>query len=247
MKIFRKIFVFALLIFALLSVSAQKCHQKNNSADKKVCFGLYFGPTIDWFAPTTKALERDVAKVGFLGGVTVDVGVTQNKIIYVSTGLLVRYLQAGLAFTTQYPIFDSLLVTPTVRTYQTFYLTIPTGVKFKTNIANRCAFLGKVGLYHNFKLGGMQFDNFKLDHRFSSDQYLVATQKDKNQDAALFAESGYLGFGFEFLFDNNTGIAVNADYCCQFNYFKAKAKNTYTNERFKTVVHSLNITVGFVF
>jgi hypothetical protein len=245
-------FFFSLLLFSLLPstlFAQKKGAPSKNSESRRVCFGLYFGPTVDWFAPINDALTRETAKTGFLGGMNVDVSVTKDRVIYISTGLLIRYLQGGVAFTTEYPITllgnSFLLETPTVRTYQTFYLTIPTGLKFKAKLANSCNCLGKVGLYHNIKVGGKQFDNFTLEEEVP--KYFLTTEKIKNKDASLFAEAGYIGIGIEYLLCNNTGIFAHVDYGCQFNYFNSNAINPLNNDKFKTIVHSLQMTVGFSF
>jgi hypothetical protein len=218
--------------------------------NSKVFFGVSFGPTVDWFAPTTKEfrLERNKAKGGFIAGVNVDVNLTPERFLYFSTGILCRFLQGELAFNYRYvfPFINTpSLELPTVRTYQTMYLTLPTGIKFRTPPTKNFVFSGQLGLYHNFRVGGKQFDNFILPS-IGSD-YFVTTDKAKNKDAALFAESGYFGIGFEYEFAPKIRVFTNLDYGCQFNYFNSKAKNNITNEQFKSIVHSLHIVFGFLF
>ena len=111
-----------------------------------------------------------------------------------------------------------------------------------------CVFLGKLGLYHNFRVDGDQSDNFLLheEDKDKSPKYYITT-KEKNKDAALFAESGYLGLGFEYAIGKSR-IFVDVDYCCQFNYFKSNVKsNVEGSQRFKTIVHSLHVIFGFLF
>jgi hypothetical protein len=242
-----------LLAFCFLHQSsfAQKKHsKKSNPYDLKHLYGVCFGPTIDWFAPTSDGLKRNAAKVGFIGGVNIDINLPPKKFLYLSTGVLVRYLQGETSFYNKY-LFHLLssdsLERATVRNYQTYYLTIPTGLKFRVPVADRFVFTGKLGLYHNFRLGGSQYDNFELENNNLSPEYFVTTFKTPNKDASLFAESGYVGLGVEYLFGNNTRVYANFDYGCQFNYFNAKAKSNMSDAQFKSIVHSLNIVFGILF
>jgi hypothetical protein len=231
-------------------ISMNSTFSSNSNENRGVFFGLSFGPTVDWFAPTTEELSRNAAKVGFIGGVNLDLSLTKTRTIYFSTGLLFRYLQGELSFTNQYDFSsiipaDTALTLPTVRTYQTMYLTVPTGIKFRTSPGKGFVFLGKLGLYHNFKVGGDQFDRFSLIGE--DPDYFVTTKKVKNNDAALFAESVYVGLGFEYTLGNNARIFASVDYSCQFYYFNTKAKIDYNGARFKSMVHSLHIMFGFMF
>jgi len=217
-----------------------------NNANNNLFFGLYFGPTVDWLVPTSGQLERDAAKGGVIGGVNIDISLDKKKYLFFSTGLCFRYLQGAVSFENQYDILNTILVRSTVRYYEIMYLSIPTGVKFRSSPMNGCVFVGKLGLLHNFKIGGKQFDSFFLPQMLDK-KYLVTTEKGVNNDIALFAESGFLGFGFEYAFKNHTRVAASIDYSCQFNYFSPKAKSNISEAKFKGVVHSLHIVLGFLF
>jgi hypothetical protein len=221
--------------------------------NKKVFTSVSFGPTVDWFSPTTNEfdLQRNKSKGGFIAGINVEVGVVPQRYLYFSTGLLCRFLQGDLAFQHRYTISivntTSPIAIPTVRTYQTFYLTLPTGIKFRTAPTKNCVFTGQLGLYHNFRVGGKTFDNFTLSKIDTDPEYFITTSKVKNTDAALFAESGYLGIGFEYEFAPKIRAFANVNYSCQFGYFSAKATNNVTNKQFKSIVHSLHIVFGVMF
>jgi len=245
-------FVIALCCLGFVYAQKDKNSGAANQENRPLYFGVSVGPTVDWFAPTTKDFElvRERAKAGFIAGINVDVNLTKGRWLYFSTGLFVRYLQGELAFQNQY-IFNKFimvtdtLVLPTVRTYQASYLVIPTGIKFRTPPSRGCVFVGKVGLYHQFKLGGDKFDNFSLPE---IPGYFITTERVKNNDAALFAETGYAGIGFEYVFKSNIRVFMNADYSCQFNYFSSKAvSNVVADARFRAIVHSLHVTFGVLF
>jgi len=251
----KKVLLFILILSCCGFVAAQKqtpdkkAKTSSTRDAKNVFFQLSFGPTIDWFAPTAEKLDRNKAKAGYVAGIGIDVNITPKKVLYFSTGVLVRYLQGELAFENLYVLsnlvlFDTLIIN-TARTYQTTYLTIPTGIKVRTPLAKKWIFLGTFGFHHNFRISGKQFDNFSLPG--VDDEYYTTTKKRKNQDAALFAESGYIGLGFEYLLGNNTRVSTNVNYGCQFNYFNKNAKNNVSGDQFKSIVHSLHIVVGFLF
>ena len=236
---------------------AQKYDDKDVSKEvqenRPLYFGISVGPTIDWFAPTTKDFElvRERAKAGFIAGINIDVNVTKGRFLYFSTGLLVRYLQGELAFENRYTFnefigMDTSLVIPTVRTYKASYLVIPTGIKFRTPPSRGCVFVGKLGLYHGFKLGGDRFDNFSFSNE--DPEFFITTKRVKNNHAALFAETGYAGIGFEYIFKSNIRVFLNTDYGCQFNYFSSTTKsNVVPDARFRTIVHSAHIVFGVLF
>ena len=249
----RYIFVLVML-FCCAGVAAQKSPKKEKDpyskeeGSHKALFGVYFGPTVDWFAPTTNALKNKAPKAGLIAGAIVDVNLVPKDILYFTTGVLARYLQGDVSFLNNYQFdFKNVSVNDTVnavRTYQTTYITIPTGVKFRTIPLNNCVFVGKLGLYHNFRIAGKQFDSFSIS---GDNAYAITTKKAKNGDAALFAESAYVGLGFEYVFQPNLRVFANFDYSCQFNYFNSKATSNISTARFKTIVHSLHITLGVLF
>jgi len=245
----KKILLTIVIIYCCGSVFAQQ-PVVQNIENKKIFCGVSFGPTVDWFAPTLEEISREKAKGGFIAGINLDISITKNRLLYFSTGLCVRYLQGDLTFENLYDFSmitatDTALQLPTVRTYQTTYLTIPTGIKFRLKPLQRCVIFGKLGLYHNFKVGGEQFDNFALPG--ADPYYFVSTKKLKNNDAALFAEAGYIGIGFEYAFKQGMRIFAHVDYSCQFNYFSFKAINNVAEVQFKSLVHSFHLVFGFMF
>ena len=243
-----------LSLFSFVSFAQKTKPPSSNGDDKKVFYGVFVGPTIDWFAPTINGLERTKVKGGMIAGFNLDINLTKQNMFYFSTGVFVRYLQGEFSFTNRYDFdLDSIQYIHegnAVRTIQTTYLTIPTGLKFRTHPSNNCVFVGKLGLYHNFRILGTQYDDFLLRNSDATKKYFITTEKIKNSetDAALFAESGYIGLGFEYVLKNNFRVFANVDYSCQFNYFSAKAKsNIPETPRFKSIVHSLHIVFGILF
>jgi len=256
----KRLFFFIVILSCCSFVFAQqqtsnnnkKSDNKTSDENNQLFFGVNVGPTVDWFAPTTKDFEltREKTKVGFIAGVSIDVNLTKGRFFYFSSGLFVRYLQGELAFENRYTLnnfffMDTSLVIPTVRTYQTMYLTIPTGIKFRTRPSRGCVFVGKLGLYHNFRVGGEQFDSFSSPGE--DPDFFITTKKVRNSDAALFAETGYVGLGFEYILRDNIRVFINTDYSCQFNYFSPKVKNNVADARFRSIVHSLHIVFGVLF
>jgi len=249
---------YALMLFLLFCFSASFAQKTSTvkpiSEGKKVFYGVSVGPTIDWFAPTINGLERTKVTGGMIAGFNLDINLNKQNMFYFSTGVFVRYLQGEFSFTNRYDFnLDTIQYVhegSAIRTIQTTYLTIPTGFKFRTIPLNNCVFVGKLGLYHNFRIMGTQYDDFLLRNTDATKKYFITTEKLKNSetDAALFAESGYIGLGFEYVLKNNFRVFVNADYGCQFNYFSAKAKSNISDTpRFKSIVHSLHVVLGILF
>jgi hypothetical protein len=253
--LFSAFWLLSSIFYLLPSVLFAQTRTSFEDENKKFFFGINFGPTIDWFAPTTNEFDlvRNKEKAGIIAGLNFDIAVTKDRFLYVSTGLLFRYLQGELSFV---HLYDFTVLSSdnkeflTTRTFQTMYLTLPTGVKFRTNPSRGCVFAGKLGLYHNFKIGENQFDNFSPPAEGSTEKppYHITTTAIKNKkDASFFAESGYIGLGFEYVLSEKARVFIDADYSCQFNYFSKRAKNNITDAQFKSVVHSLHIIVGVMF
>lgn len=256
----RTVFFIVILFCCSLAMAQQKAPKNNNvpNNNKRVLFGASAGPTVDWFAPTSDGLNRVKSKAGFMTGINVDANITKGNFLYFSTGVLFKYLQGDLTFNYRYVFnlassewtFPTVTV-PTVRNYEAMYLTIPTGVTFRISVTPACIIIGKIGLYHNFKVGGDRSDNFSLsgDNSIYGEDpyYFITTTKVKNDHAALFTESAYAGLGFEYMFKNNLRVFTTLDYSCQFNYFNSSAISNVNDARFKTMIHSFNIVFGFMF
>ena len=245
----KRIVSFIAILFCCSIMMAQQVTPKNkqtSNANKRVLFGASAGPTVDWFAPTSDSLYRANAKAGIITGLNLDVNLTKGKSLYFSTGVLFRYLQGDLAFYYVHNFFGKV---PIERTYQTMYLSIPTGVTFRISATKECILIGKLGLYHNFNLSGNRFDNFNYPGETpEKPYYFITTIKEKNNHAALFAESAYAGLGFEYMFKKNLRVFSNLDYSCQFNYFNSIAiSNLEGAARFKTKIHSLHVVFGLMF
>jgi hypothetical protein len=234
-----------------VAAQCSKSSSSNEGGNRKSLFGITCGPTIDWFVPTSKPLNYKQEKAGFITGIVADFNVASKEFLYFSTGLMIRYLQGEVALTKQYNFnineFEINDTINTTRNYQTTYLTIPTGIKLRFTASDKLVFLGKFGLYHNFRIAGKQYDSFSLSG--DDDDYSITTKKKYNKDASLFAESGYAGLGLEYIFQNSLRIFINFDYSCQFNYFKFKdiSISEDSSARFKAIIHSMHINLGILF
>jgi hypothetical protein len=244
----KKIFLLIAILTCCGMLFAQKGKKLTSTAidneSRQIYIGSCFGPTVDWLQPVTQAFTGKVAKAGFITGVLVEPALVTERFLYLSTGILVRYLMGDASFFNHYKINGIPINTFATRHYETAYLTLPTIAKFRTPPLKNCVFTGKLGLYHNFKIAGKQYDSFVMDE--INDDFFTTTKKSKNFDTALFAEAGCMGIGFEYTIGKSRAFA-NLDYSCQFNYFNANAKSNLSEERFKTVVHSLQIVLGFLF
>jgi len=253
-----KKFICLIVLLSCCGLMAQTRKNESVNDNNKFYFGVSVSPTIDWYAPwyapapSTKefTLEREKVKAGFIAGINFDVNLIKSRMLYFSTGVLFRYLDGNLAFENSYDFntSDTTYYTkklPTVRTYKTMYIAIPTGIKFRTVPLKNCVFVGKIGLYHNFKINGTQSDSFEDS---LNPQYNYTTKPDKS-GASLFAEAGYFGLGFEYAFAPTVRISAGVDYSCQFNYFSVGEinKNNVSQAYYKSIIHSLQIVVGVWF
>jgi hypothetical protein len=128
------------------------------AAQKKIGFGIFADPVISWFSSDTKETKNDGARAGFNFGLTFNSYFAPNYAF--STGL--NILNAGgrlINNTTDTLIMnfnnfsDSVMPGKAV-TYKARYLTIPIGLKFKSNQIGYITFFTDIGIDPKFLIGG---------------------------------------------------------------------------------------------
>jgi len=260
----KKLILILLIIGTLFPLMAQKKNDPHKKKDRSksnlplqeehisphVLAGLNAGPTIDWMLTKVEGYAATKPTLGFRFGIPVDIRLTEKENFYVNTGLFCKSFKGTLEFPWSYDIsvnfpnipdpviIEDVRVT-TQRTYTSFYLSIPTGIKLKTTPSRQCVFGTNIGLLHQFLLTGKKQDHFKLG------DLNVETEKVKNDEAALFQESIYIGIGLEYIIAQRFRVYFYPTYTYTFNnYYNKKATNIITQVKGKASIHTLEFIFG---
>jgi hypothetical protein len=128
------------------------------AAQEKIRFGVFADPVISWFSSDTKETQNDGSRAGFNFGLTFNSFFATNYAF--STGI--NILNAGgrlINNTTDTLIMkfnnfsDSVMPGKAVE-YKVRYLTIPIGLKFKSNQIGYITFFTDIGIDPKFLIGG---------------------------------------------------------------------------------------------
>jgi hypothetical protein len=141
-----------LMIVALIPVLA-----KSQSDDtQRISFGLHFDPLISWFGSDIRQTDNQGARPGYNFGMTFDKYFGSNYAF--STGI--SFISAGGRLinvdTTrlEFSNFQSTVLPGDPVIYKIQYLSIPFGLKFKTNEIGYVSFFSNVGIDPKVRIGG---------------------------------------------------------------------------------------------
>jgi len=127
------------------------------AAQEKIKFGVFADPVISWFSSDTKETKNDGSRAGFNFGLNFNSYFAPNYAF--STGL--NILNAGgrlINNTTETLImefnnFSDSVMPGMAVTYKARYLSIPIGLKFKSNQIGYITFFTDIGLDPKFLIG----------------------------------------------------------------------------------------------
>ncbi len=251
-----------LFILSFLFLTTSLCAQSNDVGTMEpvkeiikrriLVTTVTFGPTVDWFTPTTENMVKTGASVGFRGGIGFDIDVKKNQKLFVTTGIMVRYLNSGVDTQEKYNINDTMVTYNVTRSLSNLSIVIPTGVKLKTLPRNNCVFAGSFGFYHGFTVRGRTSDDIELLEGTDGDgnpiEFDIETTSMPHDEGSLYSFTPYAGMGFEYQLKNGQRASIYAQYAPQVsNYFTKKAVSINGNSREKALIHSLEIMLGFSF
>ncbi len=210
----------------------------------KVLVSVFAGPTLDWVQPSTVNYALVSPSLGARVGIPVDINLTDEENYYFSTGVHMKFDNTLLTFPEQYPFQNYVDTVITTRNYSAFYLTIPTGIKLKTNTFGKSVVGLNLGLYHSFFISGKTYDSFKIN-TLSSDQYSVTTTRKDNVYSAMFKESVYAGIGYEYRIKSNLRAYAYANYVFTFtNYFRLDSFNSVSGLKESAITQGVELIVG---
>jgi hypothetical protein len=127
-------------------------------AQEKIGFGVFADPVISWFSSDTKETKNDGARAGFNFGLTFNSYFAPNYAF--STGINILNAGGRLINNTtdtlimKFNNFSDSVMPGKAVTYNVRYLSIPIGLKFKSNQIGYVTFFTEIGVDPKFLIGG---------------------------------------------------------------------------------------------
>jgi hypothetical protein len=170
---------------------------------QKAKFGVFIDPQLTWLNLDSRNVINDGVAMGVNGGLVIDSYFQKNYAL--ETGILIG-TQAGSAKYGQETIITAFgekdtLPPGTIIDYRMNYLTIPLGLKLKTNQIGYFSYYAQLGFTSQFRLKA---------HATSSDGTL---EKSDIADEIFFFNLAYhFGAGVEYAISEDTAIALGIVY-----------------------------------
>lgn len=196
-------------------------------------FGVFVDPQFSWFSPDVKSVDRDGMRFHIKGGLEADRYFANNYAI--TTGISIS--NAGGIVTYDSTVVlrlrdneESVAANSPVK-YKIQYISVPLGLKLKSNEIGYFSFYANVGFTGSVRIGS----KLDIDDNDVSDAAV-------KEDVRLFNMSYYFGGGIEYSLGGNTAINVGIVYN---NGFLDVLDNRDLDS--KDVMHNLSIRLGVMF
>lgn len=182
----RQNFTVAILFLLSLALDAQQ-----------VKFGIYVDPQFSWFNAESRNVKNEEVKFGVQGGLSIDKYFQDNYAI--NTGIGIGSQGGSLIFEeiSTIKVYNEVDTLPagTKVDYHLNYLTVPLGLKLKTNQIGYVSYYARIGFTNQF--------NIKAKGT-SSDGSLSKDVIDK--EIHLYNLAYHFGLGVEYNFSEDTAI-----------------------------------------
>jgi opacity protein-like surface antigen len=215
----KKIIPILLLLFCIKTTFAQE-----------VKIGISLEPQLTWLSTDTKNVNKDGSYFGINGGLVLDKYFRKNYALH--TGISIGTQGGGLRFDSPSTIEtnDSTVRLPahTSVDYKLQYITIPLGLKLRTNQIGYFTYYVLIGFTNQFKIKGKASSS---DNTLSND--LI------NKEIGFYNLGYHFGAGAEYAISQDTALSFGLVYN---NGFIDLTKN---NGSIKSRVLSLNVGIMF--
>jgi hypothetical protein len=216
----RKLFTIIISLIFAIQIHAQKAK-----------FGVFIDPQISWLSPDSRSVISDEVALGIYGGLIIDKYFQENYAIH--TGISIGRQSGSLKFEDEsyilaYGETDTLPAGTTLE-LSLNYITVPLGLKLKSNQIGYLSYYALVGFTNQF--------NIKA-HATSSEGTL--SKSDVSEEVNMYNLSYHFGVGVEYAVSEDTALTFGITY---HNGFIDITKNE--NAKVNTRVVSLCIGVMF--
>lgn len=216
------ILISSLLLVNTFVLKAQKQERR---------FSIFVDPQLSWVTSDTKKFKSDGALMG------VNIGFSADKYFAdryaISTGLSINNIGGNLKYNVNGSLEtkdgDYTITSGSTVKLKAQYISLPLGLKFKTNEIGYLTFTAQVGVLGHARLKGLVWeDNNNVDKETATKQF------------DLFFASYYIGAGTEYSLGGASSIQAGIIYANGFT-------NTFKAGDGKISFGSLSLRIGVVF
>lgn len=225
------IFTSAIVLFTLISFS------------QKARFGIVGSPSVNWMKPDIKGVTSEGLKFGVGYGLNFDLPMGNNAAF--SSGILIDNCGGKLAYidTIPFQTLDSIYSIDKSQyiEYKLQYLTIPIGLKLKTNEIGYITYFAHVGINAQVNIGSKA----KVGNLISNEKI--------NREIGTFNLNYHIGAGIEYSLSGTTALLLGLYYNNGFlditTIPKVDVPDGFSDDRIKdkVVLNSVALKVGIMF
>ena len=168
-----------------------------NSQGQDLRFGVFVDPQLSWLTPDAKNINRDGFRVGIKGGLILDKYFAKNYAF--TTGISISNMGGNLHYEDSVTIetldTDYILNPESSVDYKLQYVSVPIGLKFKTNEIGYFTFFAQLGFTPQI--------NIKAKADASDNQI---DNENISKELNLFNMSYFFGGGLEYSLGGNTAL-----------------------------------------
>lgn len=168
-------------------------------------FGVYADPQLVWLSPDSRQVVSDGVKMGISGGLMIDKYFQKNYAIRtgIAIGTQGGKVRFGIpTYFTSYDETDSLPAATTVD-YSLNYITIPLGLKLKTNQIGYFSYYARIGFTNQFNIKAKATSN-DVDHTLEKNNI--------NEEIFFYNLAYHFGIGIEYSISEDTAIDIGITY-----------------------------------
>ena len=194
---------------------------------QKIRFTVIGEPQISWMIPDRDDITREGANMGLNAGLGMDIFFAQNYAF--STGITLSNLGGKLSYKDSLRYNDVRIPAGSIISYKIQYLSVPLGLKFKTNE------IGYITYFANLGLNPM----VRIKARASDTEAIL--EKDNILDEIKFFNINYfILMGVEYSLGGSTAIIGGLGYSSGFTDVTSRGID-------KININSLTIRIGILF
>ncbi len=199
---------------------------------QNVKFGVFIDPQITWLSPEATNVHSDGTLLGLNGGLSIDRYFQDNYAL--STGISTGFQGGKLLFDDRQPIenadgIDTLPAGTTLK-YRLNYLSVPLGLKLKSNEIGYFTFFVNLGFTGQINIKALGTSN---DSPVTLDKAFI------KEEIGLFNVGYYIGGGTEYSLGKDTSVSLGLIYTDGF------ADITSSSPRVTS--RTLSLRVGIIF
>lgn len=228
--------------------------------DKKIRFGLSATPSVNWYKTDLATVSHNGLGIGFNWGLDLEYKLSNNASLFM--GLKLANDNGKLAFREQDSLIyrldnqknfsdDAANTTYMLleRNYKANYVSLPLGIKMKTNEIGYMTYFGQFGLISSIRTKAKSNDQVKVN---LTDE-LPNPKLNIDNDMQLVKLQLSVGGGAEYNLSGTTSLVFGINYNLGFtNVLKKNSKHlTYlgSGENFKqsATAHNIALSIGILF